>query len=247
MAAPDYVPTNVSHAVRSYSSPPPPAGSWRADRPGEVRGPQPVGERLGVPGPDQGYALTLAPGAVADQIVAPGEHASDVVAGAAAIAMKRSGILGRAPLREDVLAGLTIWGYLDTVADPELVELRTALFSEIHHAAHYPELREVVDTVPSQVLAHSLAEIQDAYLFSWRQNLRLDTDEVVDDGEGAVILDHQAGGEPPPTDVDRVRSPRSAIRDVGQARMSTGVPSGTVAAICVITSLGTRMQPLDTA
>jgi len=193
MAAPDYVPTNVSHAVRSYSSPPRRRGSWRADRPGEVRGPQPVGERLGVPGPDQGYALTLAQG-LADQIVAPGEHTSDVVAGAAAIAMKRSGILGRAPLREDVLAGLTIWGYLDTAADPELVELRTALFSEVHHAAHYPELREVVDTVPADVLAHSLAEIQDAYLFSWRQNLRLGADEVVDEGEGAVVLDHQAGG-----------------------------------------------------
>ena len=48
--------------------------------------------------------------------------------------------------------------------------------------------------MPADVLAHSLAEIQDAYLFSWRQNLRLGADEVVDEGEGAVVLDHQAGG-----------------------------------------------------
>jgi len=175
MAAPEYVPTDAAKNVRSYSSPPRRRGSWRADRPGEIRGAQPVGERLGVPGPDQGYALTLARGLEGGLHLTPGEHESDALAGAAAIAMKRSGIHGRAPLREDVLAGLTVWGFLDAGADPELIALRRGLFEEIHHdAAHYPELRRVVDAVPEDVLSRPLAEIQDQYLFGWRSNLRLD-------------------------------------------------------------------------
>ena len=41
-------------------SPPWSGDQWLADRPGELAGRQPLGPRLGYPGPDQGYVLKLA-------------------------------------------------------------------------------------------------------------------------------------------------------------------------------------------
>ena len=38
----------------------PPAKRWYADRPGDLEAGQPTGEFLGRPGPNVGYALTLA-------------------------------------------------------------------------------------------------------------------------------------------------------------------------------------------
>lgn len=173
MGAPEHVPAVPGSTVRSYSSPPRRAGSWRADRPGELPGRQPAGERLGTPGPDQGYALTLA-GRFAGRLqLEEGESEADALAGAAAIGMKRAGLFGRAPVIHDVEAGLAVWGYLDANVDPALVELRRQWFEEVHHPHHYMELRRVVDAVPADLLRQSLDDIEVAYAESWRDCLDL--------------------------------------------------------------------------
>ena len=60
MAAPDYVPNDTAVADRHYVSPPRRPQPWVADRPAELTNGQPTGAGLGIPGPDQGYALRLA-------------------------------------------------------------------------------------------------------------------------------------------------------------------------------------------
>ena len=60
MAAPKFAPVTPLDQARGYESPDHVPDAWRADRPAEVQGRQPVGARLGYQGPDQGYALTLA-------------------------------------------------------------------------------------------------------------------------------------------------------------------------------------------
>jgi hypothetical protein len=84
MAAPDYVPTPLE-PVRTYSSPPRRPGSWMANRPGDLHGRQPEGPQLGSPGPDQGFALTIAEGFRYRLSLSEGEHAGDALAGAAAV------------------------------------------------------------------------------------------------------------------------------------------------------------------
>ena len=176
MAAPEYVPTKPLADARSYSSPPWRGSRWYADRPGEIQGLQPVGEQLGTPGPDQGYALTLA-ARFADRLnLHEGEHAADALAGAAAIAMKRSGLFGRAPVVHDVTAALTVWGFLDPSADADLVAARRERFDEVHHFVHYTELRRVADAVPDEVLRQPHTAIAAQYARDWRSCLDLSED-----------------------------------------------------------------------
>ncbi len=170
MSAPEHVPTS-SRPARSYSSPPRRAGSWTPDRPGELVGRQPEGERLGTPGPDQGYALVIVE-QFRDQLrLAQGEHASDALAAGAAIAMKRSGLMGRAPVVHDVTAALTVWGLLDASAPAELVALRRQMFEEVHLPHQYDALREVVDAVPAHVLSQPHGVIAAQYARDWRSCL----------------------------------------------------------------------------
>ena len=173
MGAPEYVPLKPATKVRSYGSPPRRAGSWRADRPGELVGRQPDGDRLGTPGPDAGYALTLAARFSDSLQLHDGEHTPDVLSGAAAVAMKRSGLFGRAPISADVEIGLVVWGYLDANVEQELVDLRRQWFEEIHTPHHYTERRRVADAVPEDVLRGTPAEIKAAYEADWRSCLDL--------------------------------------------------------------------------
>ena len=58
----------------------PPASSWRPRRPGDLGPAQPRGELFGSPGPNVGYAYTLAE-RVKDRFrVGPNEHLDDAVA-----------------------------------------------------------------------------------------------------------------------------------------------------------------------
>jgi hypothetical protein len=173
MAAPEFVPTQPTRQVRSYSSPPRRLGSWVPDRPGELGGRQPVGEQLGTPGPDQGYALTLAERFSGKLSLSAGEHESDALAGAAAVAMKRSALFGRAPVIHDLTAALTIWGFLDPTADPELVELRREWFEEVHLAMHYTARQRIVDAAPDDVLRLSHQKIAERHRADWRACLDL--------------------------------------------------------------------------
>jgi hypothetical protein len=174
MGAPEHVPVNPATVVRTYTSPPWRSGSWMADRPGEIDGRQPEGERLGTPGPDQGYALTLVE-RFRDRVhVGEGEDVEDALAVGAAIAMKRSALFGRAPVTHDITVGLGVWGYLDPSPSADLVAVRREWCAEVHHVHHYSELRRVADAVPDDVLRRPHGVILDTHRTDWRSCLDLD-------------------------------------------------------------------------
>src|SRR5690348_11149743 len=81
---------------------PPPASDWRADRPGDLTGAQPEGALLGRPGPNIGYAYTLAARARDGLRLAPSEYAGDALAVISEIAAKRAAAFGRAPVMGDI-------------------------------------------------------------------------------------------------------------------------------------------------
>jgi hypothetical protein len=144
----------------------PAARSWVANRPGDLPAGWPTGKLLGSPGPNIGYALTLA-NRVRDQLsLAPHEHADDAIAVVAEIAMRRAALFGRAPVLRDVEFGLQILGYRGD-ADAEFVAWRMRAVQGAHH--DYYERRSLVDAIPVDILrlapsalpAH-LAEARDA-------------------------------------------------------------------------------------
>lgn len=176
MAAPEHVPTKPNQDVRTYGSPPRRPDSWRAERPADFADDhrQPVGDLLGSPGPDQGYALRLARLLEPELHLAEGEHAKDALAGIVAVGLKRASVLGRAPVVHDLRIAATLFGFLDASPEPELVALRRELLEEVSHFHHYMELRRVVDMVPTAVLRQSPAQVADAYRAGWRHQLQLD-------------------------------------------------------------------------
>lgn len=158
MAAPEYVPTPVEDPARVYQSPPWRPESWLADRPAEIAGRQPLGPRLGDPGPDQGFALRLARQVRGRMVLTGAESEDDVIAGVVAIAMRRSAMFGRAPSIHDITVALTLWVLLSE-APPELVAVRTRVFAAVASTHHYMERRAIVDAVPEEMLALDPASV----------------------------------------------------------------------------------------
>jgi hypothetical protein len=170
-----YVPSEIGDRPRQQQNLPPglampPARDWRADRPGDLTGSPGDGALMGRPGPNVGYAYTLAARTCSRLRLSPHEHADDVIAVLAEIAGKRAALFGRAPVIADVDVAVALLGF-DGTADEAFVELRARL---LHDAAHdYTRRRELVDAVPEDVLrvrgtapAERVAE--------WRARLRLD-------------------------------------------------------------------------
>src|SRR5947209_6526587 len=117
MAAPEYVPVSLNELPR-LKEPIPAPGPWKADRPADLRpGGQPHGAKFGSPGPDQGYALTLARRFDDRLVLVEGEQKDDVVAGCLGVATKRSSLFGRAPVIYDLELAFSLWGFL--AAAPE--------------------------------------------------------------------------------------------------------------------------------
>jgi hypothetical protein len=127
----------------------PAAKAWRADRPGDLPVGQPRGHLLGDPGPNVGYALTLAERARDRMTLAPHEHPDDAVAVVAEIAMRRAASYGRAPVMTDVDVAMTLLGYQGDVP-PEFVDWRTRAVHGAHHG--YEARRRIVDAVPLDAL-----------------------------------------------------------------------------------------------
>jgi hypothetical protein len=173
MSAPAHVPCRLNQP-KAYSSPPRRAGSWRADRPGEVVGTgQPSGRALGNQGPDQGYLLKLAADVRDELVLAPGEQGADAIAGACAVALRRASLCGRAPMADDLQVALTLFGYLGEAPD-ELVARRRELFDEVHHSTvHYFAAREIADLVPEATLRMSPDEVAAACALDWKGPLGL--------------------------------------------------------------------------
>jgi hypothetical protein len=173
MAVDPYVPTRPEDAPRRSVAIPAAVG-WRAARPGDidpVAGPGRRGVLFGTPGPDGGYALTLA-GRFGDQItVVPPETVHDAEAIAAQVAMRRGGLFGRAPVRADVELGFTLFGWMGD-APADLVEWRRLAMAGVSH--DYSRRVGLVEAIPETVVKQRPDEIR-ARLSDWRRLLGLDT------------------------------------------------------------------------
>jgi hypothetical protein len=172
MAVDPYVPTRPEDAPR-HSVAIPPAVGWKAVRPGDLdpaaaRG---KGVLFGTPGPDSGYALTLAEQYHGQITAVFPETAHDAESVAAQFAMRRAGVFGRAPVRGDVELGFTLFGWL---GDPpaELVEWRR---KAVARAAHdYARRTTLIETIPEWVVRHRLDDVR-ARMGEWRHLLGLET------------------------------------------------------------------------
>ncbi len=172
MAQPNVVPVVEADQVRpSYQLEVPRA--WTQSRPSELVGPQRTsGGRRGYPGPDQGYALKLAQRFVERLDLASGSETADVLAGAVAVAMRRSARFGRAPVIHDLTFALTLWGYLGD-APADLVVVRDRMFRSASH--HYDAQRDIADAVGEDVLVMTPEEVG-RRLDHWREFLNIPDD-----------------------------------------------------------------------
>ncbi len=177
MAAPEFVPITPLAEVRVYTSPPRRPESWRAQRPGDLDASQPRGDLFGSQGPDQGYVLSLARRFDGNLVLDGAEHHDDAVAGCVAVALKRASLLGRAPVVHDLTVAFTVWGFLDTTPDPELVSIRKSLFAEVANPHHYGERRRIADATPETTLGRSHAQVAEAHERDWRSLLLLHPSE----------------------------------------------------------------------
>lgn len=127
----------------------PAAQSWTADRPGDLVAGQPTGNLLGRPGPNVGYAVTLAARMRDSVRLAPHEHLADALAVIAELGMKRAASYGRAPTLPDVEIAASLLGYQGD-ADDAFAAWRSEV---IHGADHeYGVRRSLVDAVPDAFL-----------------------------------------------------------------------------------------------
>lgn len=180
MTQPSFVPITEGDQVRGARQLQVP-GPWSPDRPAELRTPvRRRGPRMGTPGSDQGFALKLAR-RFADRLrLSEDESVDDVLTGAALVASRRAGLVGRAPSVHDLTVALSLWGFLDD-APPGLVAVRRSAFRAASH--DYEVQRALVDSVP-------------------QASLRLAPDEIerrVREGEWRALLgfaDGEAGPEP---------------------------------------------------
>jgi hypothetical protein len=144
----------------------PPAQSWTPSRPGDLPPRQPDGPLLGRPGPNVGYAYTLAARAKSRLNLTPHEHLDDAVAVIAEIAGKRAALFGRAPVMPDVDAAVALLGYDDAVSS-----FRATREHLVHDAAHsYPKRRALVDSVPDDLLRRRSSELK-GLVDGWRDSV----------------------------------------------------------------------------
>lgn len=153
MAAPRHTRVPPLAEPRAYRSPDHVPESWAPERPGDLEGRQPSGERLGTPGPDQGYALRIARSLEPQIRLQPGEQLDDAIRGCLGIALRRASLFGRAPVVHDLRLAFTIWGFFDDAPPADLVECRRQLFEGVADTTHhYFEGRYLADLVPEAVL-----------------------------------------------------------------------------------------------
>jgi hypothetical protein len=169
MAAPEFVPVSPTEKVRMpWVSPDHVPTAWTLDRPAEIAGGrQPVGPRLGSPGPDIGYALTLLPLIRPSLKLAVGEHVEDAESGCAAIAMRRASLFGRAPVIHDLRVAFTMWGFLDERPPIDLIAYRRPRFEGASH--DYDTRRAIVDQVPEATLRLPVTEVAATYPSRWQE------------------------------------------------------------------------------
>jgi hypothetical protein len=168
MTQPSFVPITEADQVRPARRLQVPA-AWSPTRPADHRSPgQPMGRRLGNPGPDQGFALRLAHRVEPKLRLTEGESGEDVAVGVAMIASRRSAMFGRAPSMHDVNVAVALFG-LATDAPKDLVAYRKLRFSGASH--HYEVQRALVDSIPEDTLRMPTAEVVEQSPTGWRELL----------------------------------------------------------------------------
>jgi hypothetical protein len=170
MTQPKFAPIQIEDQVRdAYRLRTP--GAWVPDRPSDFRpAPAPPGKGFGTTGPDQGYALRLVHRLEDRLQLAKGEAMQDVVAGCVAMAMRRAGSFGRAPVLADLEVAFTLAGCLgDPPAD--LVAWRTHAMRGMGHD-HWAETT-LVSSIPEPTLRLALAAVVER-IADWRVLLGLD-------------------------------------------------------------------------
>lgn len=168
MSAPKFAPTEALDEVRTYASPDVVPEPWTNDRPGDIEGFQPAGERLGYQGPDQGYGLMLARRLQSRLHLAGGPSADDAVRGCLNIALRRASLFGRAPVIHDLTIAFTMWGFFDADPPRDLVDRRAQLFTGIGNVHHYAEGRVVADLVSDSTLRLTPQQVAQRYPGEWR-------------------------------------------------------------------------------
>ncbi len=171
MTQPRYVPITDADQVRpAYRLGTP--RDWRQDRVAELHPPEhPRGRELGMPGPDQGYALLLAHRLFEEKLtLSSGVSVEDALNGCAEVGAARAALFGRAPVAKDVELGLVLFGFLGGAPD-DLVAWRTQMFQAAAH--HYLQRRQIVDSVPEEVLRLTPDQVR-AELPQWRSLVRTD-------------------------------------------------------------------------
>jgi hypothetical protein len=167
-----FVPSDPSARPRQQQNLPPgvalpPANDWRSDRPGDLGPTQPGGALFGRPGPNVGYAYTLAQRAKDRLRLGPFEHAHDAIAVIAEVAGKRAAQFGRAPVIGDVDLAIAVLGY-DGSASEAFVKARSAV---VHEAGHdYRRRRALVDAVPDSLLRMRAAQAA-TEIDAWRASM----------------------------------------------------------------------------
>lgn len=169
MAAPQFTPTPVVDTARAYGSPDVVPHAWSPDRPGDIVGFQPSGDRLGYQGPDQGFAIKIANGFKDRLQLQPGEHAADAIKGCLGVGLRRASMFSRAPVVHDLTIAFTIWGFLDPNPPAELVAARGELFTGVGHGNHYSQARAIADVVPEATLRQNPQQVAQAYPARWRE------------------------------------------------------------------------------
>lgn len=174
MAAPKFTPVDPTDVPRHYESPEYVPSSWMPNRPGDIIGFQPQGDRLGAPGPDQGFAIKIANSLRPKLRLQPGEDEDDVMRGCLGVALRRASMFSRAPVVHDLTIAFTVWGYFADAPPPELLDLRMPLFEGLRHVGHhYTESRIVADRVPADTLRKTPAQVEDSFPAEWRSLLGL--------------------------------------------------------------------------
>jgi hypothetical protein len=170
MTQPNFVPIVETDQVRpSYRLRTP--QDWRAGRVADLRGPEETrGRELGVPGPDQGYALLLAHTQFEDRLeLTSGITAEDALVGCAAVGSRRAALFGRAPVSKDIELALVLFGFLGPAPD-DLVAWRAPMFSAAAH--HYQQQRTIVGVVPAETLRLTPADVR-GRVSEWRALLHV--------------------------------------------------------------------------
>ncbi|MGO9342365.1 MAG: hypothetical protein ACLP6E_07575 [Acidimicrobiales bacterium] len=171
MTQPSFAPVPHADQVRPSMRLKTPA-DWRADRVADLHvAEQPHGRSLGVPGPDQGYALKLAKDLFHDRLeLVAGEKAEDAVFGCSMVASARASLFGRAPVGPDLDMAFTLFGFLGG-APKDLIDWRVARFSAVAH--HYDEQRRLVAAVAPATFRLKADQIRER-LAQWRELVDVD-------------------------------------------------------------------------